>query len=330
MIANARQQILDEPVVEHVQRDYCAVPETYTVGQAVAALREQPPGGQFFYIYVLDAERRLVGVLPTRVLIFNAPDTPIRELMVRQVVTIPAEATLLEACEFFVQHRFLAMPVVDGEGKLLGIVDVSLFTDEVFDLAEQRSRDDVFQLIGIHVLRSQQIAPWTGFRDRFPWLLANMTGGTICAVLSRQFEGLLAAVVAVALFVPIVLNLAESVSIQSMSILLQGLRGSGVDRRFFLWALVRELAVAALLGIAAGAVVGFAAGLWLGSTALGVTLAVSVALAIVAAGLLGLVLPIAVRALRADPRIAAGPITLATTDVVTLLVYFAVASRVLM
>lgn len=329
MIANARQQILHQPVVEHLQRDFCAVPESYTVGQAVTALRGQPPGGQFFYIYVLDADQRLVGVLPTRVLIFDDSDTPIGKLMIRQVVTIPATATLLEACEFFVQHRFLAMPVTDDEGKLLGIVDVSLFTDEVFDLAEQRARSDVFQLIGIHVLRSQQIAPWTGFRDRFPWLLANMTGGAICAVLSRQFEGLLAAVVAVALFVPIVLNLAESVSIQSMSILLQGLHGSGVDRRFLVRALLRELAVAALLGSAAGGVVGLVAGLWLGSAAVGLALAVSVALAIVTAGLLGLLLPIAVRALHADPRIAAGPITLATTDVVTLLLYFLVATRVL-
>ena len=155
---------------------------------------------------------------------------------------------MLDACEFFIQHRFLAMPVVDDDERLLGVVDVGLFTDEVFDLAEQQGRDDVFQLIGIHVLNNQQIAPWTGFRDRFPWLIANMIGGTLCAVLSQRFEGLLAAVIAVAMFVPIVLTLAESVSIQSMSILLQGLHASGVDRQFLLRALARELAVAALLG----------------------------------------------------------------------------------
>ncbi len=188
----------------------------------------------------------------------------------------------------------------------------------------------MFQLIGIHVLNNQQIAPWTGFRDRFPWLIANMIGGTVCAVLSQRFEGLLAAVIAVAMFVPIVLNLSESVSIQSMSILLQGLHASGVDRQFLLRALAREVAVAALLGLAAGVVVGLVAGAWQGSLALGLTLAASVMLAIISAGLLGLVLPVAVRALRADPRIAAGPITLATTDVVTLLVYFAVATRILM
>jgi magnesium transporter len=329
MTSDARQNIFDEPVVKHVDRDFCAVRDSYTVGQAVVTLREHPPAGQFFYIYVLDAEQRLVGVLPTRALLFSPQEVPIAELMVRKVVKIPAGATVMDACEFFIQHRLLAMPVVDDQGKMLGIVDVNLFTEEVFDLAEEQSRDDVFQLIGIHVIDSQQVAPWTGFRDRFPWLVANFTGGAICALLASRFENLLAAVVAVSLFVPIVLNLSESVAIQSMSILLQGLHSRRVDRRFLFRALVRELAVAALLGTAAGVVVGLAGGIWLGSPALGFALLVSVALAIVGSGLLGLVLPVAIRALRADPRIASGPITLATADVLTLLVYFSVSMRLL-
>ncbi len=330
MSSRAKQQMLDSQVAEHLNRDYYIVRRSQTVADSVAALRQQPPGGLYFYIYVLDDDDRLVGVLPTRALIFSPPEAPIEGLMVPKVVTIPATASVLDACEFFIQHRFLAMPVVDGDERLLGIVDVGLFTDEVFDLAEQRARDDVFQLIGIHVLNNQQIAPWSGFRDRFPWLIANMIGGTVCALLSQRFEGLLAAVIAVAMFVPIVLNLSESVSIQSMSILLQGLHGTGVDRRFLFRALTREVAVGALLGLAAGVVVGLVAGTWQGSLALGLTLAVSVMLAIISAGLLGLILPVAVRAMRADPRIAAGPITLATTDVVTLLVYFAVATRILL
>ena len=237
MTLDARQQILNSSVADHVQRDFCRVRNGQTVGQAIVVLRQQPPSGQFYYIYVLDDDGRLVGVLPTRVLIFSAPETPVAELMIRGAVTIPSRATVLEACEFFIQHRYLAMPVIDPDGRLLGIVDVGLFADEVFDLAEQRSHNDVFQLIGIHVINNQQIDPVQGFRDRFPWLIANMVGGTI-AVLSQQFEGLLSAVIAVAMFVPVVLTLSESVSIQSMSILLQGLHGSGgVNRKFLVRAI---------------------------------------------------------------------------------------------
>jgi magnesium transporter len=331
MTLDARQQILNSSVTEHLQRDFCRVRDGQTIGQAVVALRQQPPSGQFYYIYVLDDDGRLVGVLPTRVLIFSAPETPVADLMIRGAVTIPSRATVLEACEFFIQHRYLAMPVIDPDGRLLGIVDVGLFADEVFDLAEQRAHDDVFQLIGIHVINNQQIDPVQGFRDRFPWLIANMVGGTICALLAQRFEGLLSVVIAVAMFVPVVLTLSESVSIQSMSILLQGLHGSGgVNRKFLVRAIAREMAVALLLGAASGAVVGTIGGVWQQSGKLGLALGISLTLTVVCAGLLGVIMPIAIRILRADPRIAAGPITLAITDIATLLVYFAVATRLLL
>jgi magnesium transporter len=331
MNLDAQQQILESSVADHLQTDFCRVRDGQSVGEAIVALRQQPPSGQFYYIYVLDHAGRLKGVLPTRVLIFSSPETPVAELMIRATVTIPSRATVLEACEFFIQHRYLAMPVVDSDGRLLGIVDVGLFADEVFDLADKRAHNDVFQLLGIHVINNQQIDPVQGFRDRFPWLIANMVGGTLCAVLSQRFEGLLAAVIAVAMFVPVVLTLSESVSIQSMSILLQGLHGSGgVNRKFLVRALTRELAVALLLGVASGTVVGSVAGLWLQSGKLGLALCISLTMTLVCAGILGVIMPIGIRLMRADPRIAAGPITLAMTDIVTLLVYFASSTRLLL
>ncbi len=144
MSSRAKQKMLDSPVAEHLNRDFYIVRQSQTVGDSVAALRQQPPGGLYFYIYVLDDDDRLVGVLPTRTLIFSPPESSIEGLMVRNVVTIPTGATVLEACEFFIQHRFLAMPVVDDDERLLGVVDVGLFTDEVFDLAEQRGATTCF------------------------------------------------------------------------------------------------------------------------------------------------------------------------------------------
>lgn len=330
MVPSANENLLQQPISDHMQVEVTVANQSQTVGQVVSAFRAKPPVGQFFYIYVVDDERRLVGVLPTRALMVNPPETPIASLMLTRTVAIPDEATVLDACEFFIQHRFLALPVVDANKKLLGVVDVGLYTDEIFDLVEQRSRDDAFQLIGIHVWRNQSIAPWSGFRDRFPWLIANFIGGTCCAILAWYFEDLLDRVIALAMFLPIVLTISESVSIQSMSILLQGLHGSQVDRRFLMQALARELLVAALLGAASGVVVGVFAGLWLGSAPMGIALGLSVMTAIVAACMLGVCLPVAIHALKADPQIAAGPIVLATSDVVTLLCYFSISSRVLL
>ena len=325
-----RPEILNEPVAKHLERDIAVVLDEFTIEEAMALLSSQPPDGPLFYIYVLNHHRQLVGVLPTRALIINPPATPIKSLMKPSVVTISADATVLEACEFFIQHRYLALPVVDSQRRILGVVNVNLFTDEVLDLAERQTRDDVFQLIGIHVWKTQRVAPWTNFRDRFPWLVANLVGGTICALLTSRFEGLLTAVIAVAMFVPIVLTLSESVSIQSMTILLQGLHGSRVDWRFLAVALAREAVAATLLGLASGGAVGLVCWLWLRLGWLAVAVALSLTLSVLSASLLGLALPIAIRAARADPRIAAGPIVLATTDVVTLLVYFAISTRLLL
>ncbi len=280
-------------------------------------------------MYVVDEQGRLAGVVPTRDLLVSGGDTPIATLVPPKVVSLPSDATVFDACEFFMQYRYLALPVVDGDGRLLGTVDVNLVSDEVFNLAEQQARDDVFQLIGIHVLRNQRFAPWANFRDRFPWLVANIVGGTLCALLSSRFENLLAAVIAVALFVPIVLTLAESVSIQSMSIALQSLRASTLAPRALVRAVLREFAVAVLLGAASGASVGLVAWVWLGSVKVGLAVATSILLALIVASLLGLVLPVVVRAVRADPRVAAGPIVLATTDVVTLAFYFTVSRQFL-
>ena len=126
---------------------------------------------------------------------------------------------MLIASEYFATRRLLAFPVVNAGGQLLGVVDVSLFTDEVIDLAK-RTYDDIFQLIGVH--GTAQRSPWIAFRDRFPWLLCNIAGGLLAAFIASRFEHLLQEVVVLSLFIPIVLALGESVSMQALTLTLQG------------------------------------------------------------------------------------------------------------
>ncbi len=124
---------------------------------------------------------------------------------------------MLVAAEYFVNRRFLAFPVVEPGGRLVGVVDVSLFTDDVLTLARQ-SFDGIFQLIGVHA--TEGLTAWSSFRDRFPWLLCNVGGGLLCAVLASHYESLLDHLVVLALFIPVVLTLAEAVSIQSLTLTL--------------------------------------------------------------------------------------------------------------
>jgi magnesium transporter len=246
--------------------------------------------------------------------------------MVRHVVALPAGATVLDACEFFTLHRFLAFPVVDDERRLLGVVDVELYTDELSDLGSGEPVDDLFQLIGVHVAHARQTAPLAAFRSRFPWLICNLAGGILAAILSWLYQDVLGWNEAVlALFIPLVLALAESVSIQSVSLALEVLHGKPPTGGAILRKLRAELMTGALLGTASGIIIGFLALVWLGLPRLAMCLLGGIAGGVTAAALLGLAMPNLLHLLKRQPRVAAGPIALAGSDMITLLLYFNLA-----
>src|SRR6185436_13782948 len=147
----------------------------------------------------------------------SPPERTIGEIMVRGVVTVPSTATVREACELFLTHKFLAFPVLH-EQRMIGIVDVEVFAEGIDDLERTKQQADLFQLMGVHLSEAQQASPWLAFRSRFPWLLCNIGGGILAAILANAFEGLLVKVVSLALFVPVVLALSESVAIQSVTL----------------------------------------------------------------------------------------------------------------
>jgi magnesium transporter len=264
-------------------------------------------------------------VLPARRLLLSEPETPVADIMVREVITIPQSATVLDACEFFVMHRLLAFPVVDDAGRVLGVVDVEVYTDEISELDEARRGNDLFQLVGVHLAESQQASAVAAFRSRFPWLLCNIGGGIAAAFLSGLFQAELERVVAIALFIPVVLALAESVSIQSVSLALQIMHGQEPTLRDLAIKLRRELATGAMLGWSCAALVAGVAILWLREWRVAACLFVGIATGVICAALFGVAIPNVLRLLRRDPRVAAGPVVLAASDLATLLAYFTLA-----
>jgi magnesium transporter len=245
------------------------------------------------------------------------------------VVTIPAEATVLDACEFFIQHRLLAFPVVDDKGRLLGVVDMELYTDEIGQLSDPNVRDDLFQLIGVHAARARHDSPLSAFRHRFPWLGCNLAAGILAAFLAGVYQEELNRVVALAFFIPVVLNLAESGSSQSVSLALQLLHGQRPTWTGMAARLRGELGTGLLLGVASGAVVGLVGLIWLGQVRIALCLLGGIAGGVAGAAVLGLALPMLLRLLRLEPRVAAGPIALAGADVLTILLYLNLARGLL-
>jgi magnesium transporter len=322
---------LDEPVSRHLHQDYARILDSQTVGEAIEGLRRNPPQGRILYLYVVDDAGRLAGVVPTRRLLLAAPETPVAQIMVRQVVALPARTTVLEACEFFIQHRFLAFPVVDEGRRLLGVVDVELYTDEITEIEGGRVRDDLFQLIGVHVNGdgTRGDAPVGAFLRRFPWLGCNLAAGILAAFLSSIYQETLDRVVALAFFIPVVLNLAESVSSQSVSLALQVLHGKPPSWAMLPGRLARELATGLMLGLTAGGAVGLVGLVWLGKARVALCLLGGIGGGVACSAVLGMSVPFVLRLLRLEPRVAAGPIALAGTDIVTIVLYLKLADWLL-
>lgn len=327
--AKPTSEHLNEPVLPFARHDFTTLSQDLTIEQALAAIRSRGVGEKVIYFYVVDETQRLVGVVPTRRLLVAQLNQKLSDLMIKNVLAIPGTATVLDACEFFAIHKFFAFPVIDTERRVVGVVDVGLFTNEVFDIAEREQMDEVFEAIGFHVSQVRDASPWRAFRIRFPWLITTIVSGTFCAFLAGAYHLTLEKSIVIAFFLTMILGLGESVGIQSMTVTIQSLRTSDPTLRWYFRSLRRETFTALLLGIACGLVVAIVVLVWQREQMAALVIGSSVTFCLLTACVAGLSVPAALHALKLDPKIAAGPITLAVADIFTLLFYFNLAKFLL-
>ncbi len=323
----ATDEHFEKKAVEYATTNFVQLRDDMPAEQALTLIRNRPRGSQaLIYFYVVDENQKLIGVLQTRALLTAQPDEILRTIMIPRVIAIPETATVLEACEFFVLYKFLAFPVVDPARRIRGVVDINLFHEEVFGFKDSEDTDDVFQAIGFHIEQVRNASPLRALRYRLPWLLVTILAGTICAFVARAHEHTIAQSVVVALFLTLVLALGESVTVQSMTLVLEALHAREPNRQWFFSAARRELMTALPLAASCGVVVFLV--VWLVGRIPwpAFVISASVSMSVIVACLLGLCIPTLLHAAKLDPKIAAGPITLALTDVATLLVYFSLAS----
>jgi magnesium transporter len=212
---------------------------------------------------------------------------------------------------------------------MVGIVDVELFAEGIDDLERTKQQEDLFQLIGVHVSPAQQVSPWDSFKSRFPWLLCNIGGGILAAFLAKWFDDLLVQVVALALFVPVVLALSESVAIQSVTLALVVLHNKPCSLRELGSRVLRESATGILLGVACGCIMALVALAWLGHVKVAFCLLAGISLGVTFSAAFGLAMPLVLRLTGRDPQVASGPIALVIADMLTLTIYFTVAQALL-
>ncbi len=302
----------------------------HTITEALRMIRKKYVGEKIIYFYVIDKENRLIGVVPTRKLLMKDPTLRIADVMETSVVCLSATQTLQEALIFLEAHKLLALPVVDDERHLIGVIDVDLYLEESLDVAHARRRYDIFQLIGMTVEEGKKLTPWIGYRSRIPWIFCNMIGGFACAVISRFYEVVLEQVILLAMFIPLILTLSESISMQSMTQSMQLIKRQSRYFKYTLQFLVREWKIVALLAISCGIIVGLVSLLWGDGLKPGIVIAVSITVSVYITSTIGSAVPLLLHSRKWDPKVAAGPVVLMFADVLTTAIYLSLGTWLLL
>jgi magnesium transporter len=320
---------LSRPIAEFLRPGPPPLKTEQTVGEALDSIRASGLEERIFYFYAVDHEGRLSGVVPARRLLTEPLNRHIGEVMMKRVLSLPDRVSLMEACECFILHKFLAIPVVDSEKRLRGIIDVSIFTDEVMELGSGGNNDQIFQTIGIHIQELQHASPLKAFGIRFPWLTVTLMGGGLCALMAEGFSATLKERIVLSVFMALVLGLSEAVSSQALALTNQSLPEGKVRWRWLRVKLTREIKTAFLLGLLSGIIAGGAVALFWHDQRASLAIGLSVVFAVLSAATLGVAIPALLRIVRWDPKISAGPITLATADLITVTIYLLSAKLIL-
>lgn len=314
---------LDRRVAELAHVDYMQLFDWETVDESLSRIRAAHLGERIVYFYAIGKGDKLVGVVPARRLLVAEPDTLIRNVLIQPVISVPENATLREAFKIMAGRKLLAVPLVDQENRISGVIDIRNYSQEAIDFERREAAERMFQILGFHI-ESAQRGIWPSFRGRFPWMLCNVASGLAAAAITGAYSGVLKTTVALAFFFSVVLGIAESVAMQSVSLGLQSLDHKGGPQ-----GLLREMRMGPVLGLATGLLVGVVGWAAIGQPVIGAILAVSILLGATVGACLGLTLPQLVHRWNLDPKIASGPAVLALTDIVTLTAYLALASAVL-
>ena len=317
--------IFHQQVKSFIRTDTVLFSESLSVDAVIKKIRSKNISDQIVYFYVVDEMQKLVGVLPLRRLISACPEQSVGEVMLRNVITVNKNDTLAETFKVFNKHKYLSLPVIDGEKKFIGVLDISVLTGSTINPSEKRRFDDVFETIGIRSSCISYLTPLSAFKHRFPWLVPTIISGISCAVLSSFFEQTIADSLVIAFFLTLILGLGESVSIQTLTITIRQLHVEPPSWMWFLGAIRRELFTALYLGLGVGLVIAMLVYLWKRSIVTGLTIGASIILSLSSACFFGLTIPSLLHRTKLDPKVSAGPLVLGLADLFTLFFYFTLA-----
>jgi magnesium transporter len=301
------------------------LPQTATTQTAIDTLqRDHEMLESVHYLYLVDQDERLVGVTSLRSLLTHAPDTPIIAYMSREVIQVGPRTDQEEVARYVARYDLLAVPVVDGGGRILGIVTV----DDVVDVIREEAAEDMMLMAGVSEGANRNEGPVGQTLRRAGWLMATTVGGILMAEIIGTYEETLAKVAVLAGFIPVIMGMGGNVGIQSATVAVRGLATGHIQLGGALRFVAREAQVGVLLGVLFAVLLGGYGAIRFGPW-IGLSVASSLALAIAAASAIGGAIPVLLGRMGADPAIATGPFVTTTVDILAILIYFNIAKSLL-
>jgi magnesium transporter len=307
-----------------MSHSYVALPEEITVEDAIANVRNASSEVEYvFYVYVVDENRHLRGVISLRQLLLASPAQPLVEVMTPNVWRVSVLADQEHVAQLISRYNILAIPVVDEAGVMVGIVTV----DDVLDVLRDEATEDILRMAGTHYTEEiTSLSPLRLAWVRFPWLAVSWLGSLISAFFIGQYSHELSKVIALAAFIPVINGTAGNVGTQGVTIMVRGLATGKLNPSHWLRAVGKQVVVGVLLGVCFGVLL-FVLAHWQypDVTRLGLIVGLAIGISILTSATLSSLLPFVLHFLRLDPALMTGPFVATSMDLVSVLVYFNIA-----
>jgi len=306
--------------------DFIALSEDITAREAIESIQRDYVDVEMpFYLYVVDQYGKLVGVSSLRQLVVVAAETPLKEFMTTDVFAVQTDMDQEEVAKIVSTYDILAVPVVDENNRLVGIVTV----DDVIDILRKEATEDILKMAGAgeEFIETQSVVRST--RIRLPWLFASCVGGILAFFIIGYFEESLKALTYLAAFIPVIMGMGGNIGTQSSTIVVRGLATGRLNVRD-LWIVVsKELAVGLILGIVYGIIIGIVAQASFGTGAFALSVGLGVLSSMSVAALVGSMVPMLFARLNIDPAVATGPFVTTSIDIISVYFYFMIATTLL-
>jgi magnesium transporter len=298
-------------------RDY------YTVRDAVGKLKSFAEYAETInYLYVVDQHRRLVGVISYRDLLLADADERVHNIMYERVISVPDTEDQEEVARMIQRYDFLAIPVVDEEKILVGIVTV----DDIIDVFIQEANEDIEKLSASGKTIDFDTKAFVAAYRRLPWLILLLFIGLISGSIISGYEGTLHKVVALTYFMPMISGMTGNTGTQSLAVVVRGLATNDLDKKDILRVIMREFAVGLIIGVICGILISIIAYVWQGNAILGLVVGSSLFFTLIIGTLAGTIIPVCLYKMKIDPAIASGPLITTLNDIFSLFIYFGIAS----